>query len=74
MVYYAQFKRVNMMILVLSYGQTFVERGFNINKNMLQPNLEGLPLTSQRLSYDHYRSLFQRSLVKSEKPMHYQEI
>ena len=49
MVYYAQFKRVSMMILVLSYGQTFVERGFNINKNMLQPNLEGLPMHYQEI-------------------------
>ena len=30
------------MIVVLFHGQGCVERGFNVNKDMLQPNLEGI--------------------------------
>ena len=37
------------MILALFHGQGCVERGFNVNKDMLQPNLEGMSLTSQRM-------------------------
>ena len=50
-------KRVTKMILVLIHGQAFVQKGFNVNKNLLQSNLEGLPLTSQRLIYDHLVSI-----------------
>ena len=50
---YPYLKRVTKMILVLIHGQAFVQKGFNVNKNLLQSNLEGLPLTSQRLIYDH---------------------
>ena len=41
------------MILVLFHGQGCVERGFNVNKNMSQPNLVGMSLISQRMIYDH---------------------
>ena len=41
------------MIVVLFHGQGCVERGFNVNKDMLQPNLEGMLLISQRMIYDH---------------------
>ena len=40
------------MILVLSHGQGCAERGFNVNKGMLQPHLEGMPL-SQKMIYYH---------------------
>ena len=40
------------MILVLVHGQGRVEKGFNVNKDMLQPNLEGMSL-SQSMIY-HY--------------------
>ena len=41
------------MILVLFHGQGCVEREFNVNKGMLQPNLKGMLLISQRMIYDH---------------------
>ena len=41
------------MILVLFHGQGCVERQFNVNKDMLQPNLEGMSLISQRMICDH---------------------
>ena len=40
------------MILVLIHSQT-LEKSFNLNKNLLQANLKGLSLTSQRLIYDY---------------------
>ena len=30
-----------------------LERVFNVNKDILQPNLEGISLTCQRMIYDH---------------------
>ena len=41
------------MILVLFYGQGCIERGFNVNTDMLQQNLEGMLLISQKMIYDH---------------------
>ena len=41
------------MILVLFYGQGWVEIGFNVNKDMSQPNLEDMSLISLRGIYDH---------------------
>ena len=40
------------MFLVLFHGQECVERGFNLNKDMLKPNLEGILLISQRMISD----------------------
>ena len=37
------------MILVLFYGQGCIEREFNVNKDMLQQNLEGMLLISQKM-------------------------
>ena len=44
------------MVLTLFHGQASVERGFNINKAMLQSNLMSKSLTSQRLVYDHMKT------------------
>ena len=43
------------MILVLFHGQGCNERGFKVNKDMLQPNLIAMSLISQRMIFDHYR-------------------
>ena len=45
--------KVIKMILVLFHGQGCVERGFNVNKDVLQPNLEGMLLINHRMIYDH---------------------
>ena len=44
------------MVLTLFHGQASVERGFNINKAVLQPNLMNKSLTSQKLVYDHMKA------------------
>ena len=43
------------MILVLFHGQGCNERGFKVNKDMLQPNLIAMSLISQRMIFDQYR-------------------
>ena len=42
------------MILALFHGEGCVERGFNVNKDVLQPNLVGMSLVSQKIIFDHY--------------------
>ena len=49
---YLKLSKIIEMILVLVHGQGCVERGFNVNKDMLQRNLKGLPL-NQRMIYYH---------------------
>ena len=39
---YSKLSKVIKMILVLFHGQGCVETEFNVNKDMLQPNLEGM--------------------------------
>ena len=50
---YPKLIKVIKMILVLFHGQGCVERGFNVNRDILQPNLEGMSLMSQRMICDH---------------------
>ena len=47
---YLKLSKVIEKILVLVHGQGCAERGFSVNKDMLQPNLEGMSL-SQRMIY-----------------------
>ena len=56
------------MILVLVDRQGCVERGFNVNKDMLQANLEGMSL-SQRMIYYHLVSnnLFPWSITTTKE-------
>ena len=49
---YLKLNKVIEMILVLVHEQGCVERGFNVNKDALQPNLEGMSL-SQKMIYYH---------------------
>ena len=53
---YRQLCKVIKMVLTLFRGQASVERGFNIKKAMLQPNLMSKSLTSQRLGIDHMKA------------------
>ena len=39
---YPKLRKVIKMILVLFHGQVYIDRGFNVNKDMLQPNLESM--------------------------------
>ena len=48
--------KVCSIIFVLSHGQSAVERGFSINKELLVENLQAKSLVSQRLVYDHINS------------------
>ena len=42
--------------MILSHGQSSLERGFSINKEILDNNLQKKSLISQRLIYDHFTS------------------
>ena len=48
--------KVCSIIFVLSHGQSAVERGFSINKELLVENLQEKSLVSQRMVYDHINS------------------
>ena len=50
---YPKLIKIIKMILVLFREQECVERGCNVNKDILQPNLEGMSLISQRMIYEH---------------------
>ena len=41
-----------MIICSMSHGQACIERGFSVNTEVLDPNMEELSLKSQRLIYD----------------------
>ena len=43
------------IVMILSHGQSFIERGFSINKEILDNNLQEKSLIS-RLIYDHFTS------------------
>ena len=47
---------VCIIIFTLSYGQSQVERGFNVNKEILVENLQEESLKGQRIIYDHIQS------------------
>ena len=53
---YSQFCKAIKVVLILFHVQASVERGFNINKAMLLPNLMSRSLTSQRLVYNHMKA------------------
>ena len=42
--------------MILSHGQSSIEHGFSVNKEILDNNLQERSLTSQRLVYDHFTS------------------
>ena len=47
------------LIFILQHGQSFTERGFSVNKEITDVNMQEDALISQRLVYDH--------LLQSEK-------
>ena len=50
-------KRMVSHILVLSHGQATVERGFNINKEMIVENQMDQSLIAMRFVYDHVNKM-----------------
>ena len=46
------------VIFVLSHGQSFTERGFSINKEVLDVNMQEKSLISQRIVYDTIQSCY----------------
>ena len=57
------------ILLVLSHGQAQVERGFNVNKNLLVENQHTTTLTAQRIIHDHmvYHELESSNLTITAK-------
>ena len=49
---YSSLYRIVMIICTMSHGQACIERGFSVNTEVLDPNMEELSLKSQRLVYD----------------------
>ena len=47
--------KVFQFVCVLSHGQGSIERGFNINKDILIENLSQESLIGQRIMYDHIK-------------------
>ena len=53
---YAMLWKVYIFVFVLSHGQASIERGFNVNGEVLVENLGEESLVSQRLVYDQLKS------------------
>ena len=53
---YSALWKVCAIIFVLSHGQSAIERGFSVNKQLLVENLQEKSLISQRIVYDHINS------------------
>jgi hypothetical protein len=51
-----QLWKVTIFICVISHGQADIERGFNVNKEVLVENLAEESMISQRLVYDQLRA------------------
>ena len=51
-----QLWKVTIFVCVLSHGQASIERGFNINKEVLVENLRDETMVSQRLVYDQVKA------------------
>ena len=49
---YSSLWRAVMIICSMSHGQACIERGFSVNTEVLDPNMEEHSLKSQRLVYD----------------------
>ena len=49
---YKSLWKVVMIVCVTSHGQATIERGFSVNKEVLEPNMEELSLIAQRIVYD----------------------
>ena len=53
---YSSFWRVCGSIFVFSHGQSAIERGFSVNKQLLVDNLQEKSSVSQQIVYDHINS------------------
>ena len=51
--HYKRIEKLIKMILCLNHGQAAVERGFSVNKNLLQVNITEASVVAQRIIYDH---------------------
>ena len=53
---FSTLQEIFKFVLILSHGQSAIERGFSVNKNILVENLEEKGLISQRIIIDHMRA------------------
>ena len=56
---YRELWSICKLIFILQHGQSFTEKGFSVNKEIMDVNMQEDALISQRLVYDH--------LIQSEK-------
>ena len=52
---YTSLWKVMIFVFSLSYGQAQIERGFNINVDLLVENLTSPSIVTQRRVYDHFQ-------------------
>lgn len=53
---FADLWKICSIVFTLSHGQAAIERGFSVNKEVLDDNMKTLSLVSQRMVYDHITS------------------
>ena len=53
---YKELWSICKLVFVLSHGQSHIERGFSVNKEVLQHNMQEKSLISHRLIYDSIQS------------------
>ena len=51
---YKNLWKICIIIMTLSHGQSAVERGFSVNKELLVENLKKVSIVNQRIVYDHF--------------------
>ena len=49
----AELKSILKLVLVLSHGQTSIERGFNVNKSILKVNMNEKSVVARKIIIDH---------------------
>ena len=54
---YSSLWKVMVFVFMLSHGQAQIERGFNINSDLLVENMLPSSIIAQRRVYDHLNSL-----------------
>ena len=52
---YKELWSICKLIFILQHGQSFTERGFSVNKEITDVNMQEDALISQRLVYDHLK-------------------
>ena len=61
--------KVTLFVMIISHGQATIERGFNVNKDVVVQNLAKESIRSQRLVYDNIKDIGPVSQIEIPKEM-----